>query len=227
MWIYKTLFVSLQFESERDIHPKEFEPLQRELDKVAEQWLKTYKLKGMRNVNRMYGFCNFSHVIYDIITDNCGYPDSILELGCGNGGNLGKFFDSEKRVGIDPEPDNIERANLRGNGCEYILADHEHLKTYPDKSFDVAFTYSVLDHIEDFTVALPDMIRIARHVVLIEPYIAGEERQAREGETRWWEITWYHDYPKYLRENGYVFSIVPYQMFEGGSGPLYHVIHIF
>jgi len=175
----------------------------------------------------MYGFCNFAHIIHARIIEKCGYPGTILELGCGNGGNLGKFYKSRVRVGIDPEKNNIERAELRHNGVKYILGDHTKLWDYEVNEFDVSFTFSVLDHIENFIVALPKMIEISKNVILVEPLIKGVERQARKGETRWWDITWYHDYEKYLKEINVSYIIEPSPMFNTGSGPKYHLIHIY
>jgi len=178
----------------------------------------------MRNVNRMHGHCNFSHKVYEKITQKIGYPNSIIELGCGNGGNLGKFNLSDKRIGIDPEKENIKNAVFRGIDCQFIYGDHNVLKNFKVNDFDLALTVSVLDHIEDFKVALLDMILISKNVILFEPYIKNTHRQANKYETKWWEITWYHDYEKYLKDSDY--TIEPYPLYNEGSGKLYHLIHI-
>ena len=178
----------------------------------------------MENVNKMRGYCDFPHIIYKKIIEKCGYPDSIIELGCGNGGNLDKFSLSCKRIGIDPEPGNIKSALHRNIDCEFIEGEHNILQNYQCNEFDVAFTVSVLDHIEDFTVALSKMLIIAKEVILLEPLIKGVERLAFKNETHIWNVTWYHNYESYLKN--YNYTIEPCPLYKEKSGPLYHLIHV-
>ena len=178
----------------------------------------------MRNVNRMHGLCNFSHIVYEKVIEKIGYPDSIIELGCGNGGNLEKFNLSNKRIGIDPKFKNIKKALFRDINCQFIHGNHNVLKNFKVNDFDLAFTVSVLDHIEDFTVALSDMLIISKNTILFEPYIKGTHRQANKYETKWWKISWYHDYEKYLKNHNY--TIEPFPLYNGNSGRLFHLIHI-
>jgi len=48
----------------------------------------------------MVGLCKFSDVVASGVREVCGEPTSILELGCGPGGNLAKFPKSSC-LGID------------------------------------------------------------------------------------------------------------------------------
>jgi len=178
----------------------------------------------MKNVNKMYGYCNFSHIVYEKVIEKCNYPNSIIELGCGNGGNLGKFTETNIRIGIDPKKENIESALHRDIDCQFIWGDHGILENYKWNTFDLGLTVSVLDHIEDYKIALSSMLYIAKEIILIEPYIKGVERRAFKNETRWWKITWYHDYEKFLENISYTIESCP--LYDIGSGKLYHLIHI-
>jgi len=180
----------------------------------------------MKNVNRMHGHCNFSHIVFSEVINRVGYPNTILELGCGNGGNLGKFSKVKIRIGIDPDEKNIENARYRDIDCSFILGDHTFLTHFDDNEFYLSFTFSVLDHMEDFRPALKEMMRISKNVILFEPTISGEDRLALPEETRWWKITWYHDYERWLKLGDFKYTIEKYPLYDEGSGELYHLIHI-
>lgn len=174
----------------------------------------------------MPGGCGYSQKLYDAVIDKCGEQDSIIELGCGNGGNLSKFEGWES-VGIDPLADNIALARSRKLDAKFIKGNHNHLKKYKDKRFDVGVTLSVLNHIENVKPVLSDLKRICKNLVLIEPYIRGENRQAKRGEIKLWEVTWFHDYDKLIGDNSeHAYSIEPYPLYKTNCGPLYHLIHI-
>jgi len=177
----------------------------------------------MSNVNPMPGGCGFADTIYQKVLSYCDYPNAVLELGCGVGGNLAKFKNSKTRVGIDPYKPNIDAAQ---HNCKAILGDHTHLKEFKANQFDLGITCSVLDHIEDFKVAFCDMIRICRELVLLEPMKNGVNRQCKKFETSHWKSTWYHDYVGFLNSIDVVFSTEPSPLYKTNSGPLYHFIYV-
>ncbi len=177
------------------------------------------KMIMSRDVNPMVGGYLFSEEIYKDVIDNFGQPLSILELGCGPGGNLAKF-EQAYRVGIDPLPENVNRAKKAMVG-EVILGDHRNLKQFQDNQFDVGITCSVLDHIENFQVALVELVRVCKNLLLIEPVKDGQPRQAMPDETKFWKTTWYHDYKKLLVGLGLKFSETKSPLRKTNSGPFY------
>jgi len=179
----------------------------------------------MADVNPMSGGCGWADLVYESVIETCGYPKKIIELGCGIGSNLEKFKKSKVRVGIDPYKKNIDTAKSKGFGT-MILGDHTYLSKYNRNEFDVGFTLSVIDHIEHFEIALKDMLRICKRLVLIEPMIEGVGRQAKRKETTHWKATWYHNYRKFLEKSKVKFSIKPKPLSKRNSGPKYHLIYI-
>jgi len=180
-----------------------------------------------RNINPMIGGCKFSNIIYKKVIDICGHPKSIIELGCGNGGNLEKFSDSVIKIGIDPHIKNINNAKMKNiKNCEFIYGSHIDLKKFGYNSFDVGITLSVLDHIEDYKNALSDMMNITKTLILIEPIKSKTDRLAHKEETFRWSNTWYHDYQSFLETNNIKYLLTPCELYKTNSGPLYHLFHI-
>lgn len=179
------------------------------------------------NVNPMPGGCGFSEIIYKETLKFCGNPRSIIELGCGNGGNLAQFTKATHTVGIDPYLPNVKQASKKASLV--IEGSHEVLKLFKAKEFDVGITLSVLNHIaevETIIWILRQLFRICKKLVLIEPYIEGVERQFERGEVKAYKNTWLHDYKKILTDAfaGLDLSITPYPLYATNSGPYYHLI---
>jgi len=181
----------------------------------------------MSDINPMLGGCNYSDILYKTVIKICKYPESIIELGCGNGGNLAEFSTSVIKVGIDPDKKNIDSAgNRKLLNCQFILGSHKDLKQFKHNEFDIGITLSVLDHIENFKIALYSMMVINKELVLLEPTVKGENRQAKKSETQRWRDTWYHDYKTFLKEQKIFYSIKHYPLYKTNSGPLFHLICI-
>ncbi|HEX9294495.1 MAG TPA: methyltransferase domain-containing protein [Polyangiaceae bacterium] len=94
----------------------------------------------------------------------------ILEVGCGTGlllERLGKVARSAR--GIDLSPGMLEKA--QGRGLDVRQGSVLDLP-YPDASFDVAYSFKVLAHVEAIEQALAEMMRVTRPtgVVLAEFY---------------------------------------------------------
>ena len=176
-----------------------------------------------KDVNPMLGVCKFSEVIFEAIREWGGYPETVLELGCATGENLKLFKESLVRVGIEPyvETYKVAQAFLGENA---ILGDHRVLEQMETNQFGVGFTCSVLDHIENYRVALQSLCRVCRSLVLFEPIREGAPRQAKQGETKLWQVTWYHDYEVALQELGVPYKISPCPLYPNDSGPYYHKI---
>ena len=181
----------------------------------------------MADVNPMPGNCKYSKIISTEIRKHFGELERLIELGCGCGGNLAEFPNAEVLVGIDPLEYNVKAATAILHNYNYprhhiVLGDHTFLKKFGDNNFDVGFTCSVLDHIENFGLALRELCRVSKKVMLFEPYIEGVERRALEVETSCWETTWYHNYHFALTSMGVEFERVPFPLYPTDSGPLFH-----
>ena len=94
-------------------------------------------------------------------------PSNVFEFGCGVGKNLLLLREKgvESVVGIDISEGAVKKA--RENGLKATKADETYLSSL--SSFDVAFTCSVLDHIENVNKIVGELKRISRKgVVLME-----------------------------------------------------------
>jgi ubiquinone/menaquinone biosynthesis C-methylase UbiE len=174
-----------------------------------------------RDVNPMPGSCKFSDLITIELRNYFGEFDSIIELGCGRGGNLTKYPEVKTLVGIDPNPINIKKAQKVVKNGQIILGDHTLLSKFDNNQFDVGFTCSVLDHMEDFIPALNDLCRVCKNIMLLEPTIKGPTRQAKKSETSCWKISWYHDYVAWLKMKGLDFRSLYFPMYKTDSGKLF------
>lgn len=84
----------------------------------------------------------------------------VLEVGCGTGLLLERVAPLAKSaVGVDLSPGMLVHARTRG------LTVHEGSATalpFDDASFDLAYSFKVLAHVADITVALSEMTRVVR-----------------------------------------------------------------
>jgi ubiquinone/menaquinone biosynthesis C-methylase UbiE len=102
---------------------------------------------------------------------------SVLELGCGPGGNLSELCLSKpaRLVGVDISRDMIELAqkNVRCEGVELIKIDGQGLP-FEDKTFDLCFTATVLQHNTDqqmMETILRDLCRVSKEYVVLFEHI--------------------------------------------------------
>lgn len=103
---------------------------------------------------------------------------TVLEVGCGQGGNLrpiSAVLDSADITGIDVNAEAIERARRNAPGTTVI---HSVAKDLPfeDGQFDLVFTAGVLIHQPDQTLpaVMAEIVRCARRYVLWMEYRAPE-----------------------------------------------------
>jgi SAM-dependent methyltransferase len=89
----------------------------------------------------------------------------ILDIGCATGDYL-KALTAEGFNGVDVEmnPDYVEEA--KGKGLDVYRMDAKSLQC-PDKSFDTALLFEVLEHIDDPQAVLREAKRVAQKNVLI------------------------------------------------------------
>jgi len=84
----------------------------------------------------------------------------ILDLGCGEGKVSSIIFDDGVNIiGLDISKRDIIKAKGRGNYRELIIGDAQRLP-FSDRSVDVMFSNSVLEHIPDMSMVLKEASRI-------------------------------------------------------------------
>lgn len=93
------------------------------------------------------------------------HPTSVFEFGCGTGKNL-KLLGNVVTCGMDVSPSNIICSHYRNDRPFVMIGDESHLGHL--QSFSVAFTCSVLDHIELVSRIISELKSIAPVVFLAE-----------------------------------------------------------
>jgi SAM-dependent methyltransferase len=137
---------------------------------------------------------------------------AILDYGCGRGAwvaTLGAAFPGARITGLEISPKAIERARVDHPGAEFVAFDGGSAPL-PDASFDLVFSYHVLEHVIDLSETTGDMTRLTRpggYVVAIMPcanpgsvenltarLVRGATERSSTGEPRL-----YHEDPSHLR----------------------------
>lgn len=98
---------------------------------------------------------------------------SVLEFGSGPGGNLRELIslNPSKIVGVDISAKMVElaKSHIDHHKVEIIKIDGEHLP-FPDKSFDIVFTATVLQHNTDeemVKVIVPELCDMCREQLIL------------------------------------------------------------
>ena len=94
------------------------------------------------------------------VKDFVGEPDSILDVGCGDGELVKGFLDT----GYNAKGIEVNKSWING---EYILNGDAYDIKYPDNSFEVVFCIDVLEHLEDSRRALSEIFRVAKDKVVL------------------------------------------------------------
>lgn len=84
---------------------------------------------------------------------------SILDIGCGAGGNIKILGEFGSVIGLDVSEEALKFANKHGAFKELILGDAEHLP-FPDGAFGLVSAFDVLEHISDDQKAIREMFRV-------------------------------------------------------------------
>lgn len=89
-----------------------------------------------------------------------GTDRDVLEVGCGTGLVLARVAAFARTAqGIDLSPGMLERARERGLDVREGSAT---ALPFPDNSFDVAYSFKVLSHVPQLSLALSEMVRVIR-----------------------------------------------------------------
>lgn len=89
---------------------------------------------------------------------------SILDYGCGQGGwteHLSRIFPGAKVAGIEISGEAVGKARARMPGFEFHEFDGDRAPM-EDSSFDLVFSYHVLEHVLDIEATVRDMSRLVR-----------------------------------------------------------------
>lgn len=123
---------------------------------------------------------------------------SVFEFGCNMGRHLERLRAQGCEVaGMDINPRAVEAAKLV-HGLEAMEGDEYDMRELPDNAYDLAFTVSVLSHMERPAEAIAQLRRIARfHVIMVET------RSRTDAQNFWWS----HDYPGEVVHSYYALQV--------------------
>ena len=103
-------------------------------------------------------------------------PTKAFEFGCNSGKNLleiKRIGDSNVEcLGVDIDTESTRDAIK--SGLNSAVASEGMLSVFPNNTFDVAFTVSVLDHLPEPVSALIELERISKVLILLEPWMGTE-----------------------------------------------------
>lgn len=121
-----------------------------------------------RSLNRGLEYlCYVKHVVEAVVVLD---PDSLLDVGCGDGRVIGELPGIKRRVGVDRSERAIRFAAAFHRDIEFHVGTAEDLSG----EFDVVIAVEVLEHVPDedvssFLRALHDRTRSGGHVILTVP----------------------------------------------------------
>ncbi len=95
-----------------------------------------------------------------LVKDHLRSGDRVLEIGCGTGLLMMRLADHDGEVvGVDLSPGMLEHARARGLNVQESAADK---LPFEDASFDLAYSFKVLPHVQEIERALAECARVLR-----------------------------------------------------------------
>lgn len=144
-------------------------------------------------------------------------PRRVFEFGC----NVGRHMRAVRALlpeaivtGMDIHLPAVQEA--RRQGLPVLLGDELSLSLIGE--VDVAFTVSVIDHLPSPAQALYELDRMAKVLILVEPWLGHETKLADTG-TSPWTYSW--DYTKRLPRR--TWQIEDFPLHDRGAGPHYRL----
>ena len=99
-------------------------------------------------------------------------PSSIFEVGCANGSLFKEYSDQKKVGGLDINPVMGAKIQYPEYADNFIQFDaRKENWPIPDNSYDIVFTVGTMLLLEDPTITIREMLRIAKDkIILAEPH---------------------------------------------------------
>ncbi|HEX5223722.1 MAG TPA: class I SAM-dependent methyltransferase [Solirubrobacteraceae bacterium] len=110
-------------------------------------------------------------------------PDSVLDVGCGDGALLGELHNrgfGVRRAGVEIAEQAVASARER-DGVDSVDRFDGRTLPFPDEAFDLGILSHVLEHVREPTVLLTEVARVCRAVLVEVPLEANlsAERSAK------------------------------------------------
>jgi ubiquinone/menaquinone biosynthesis C-methylase UbiE len=109
-------------------------------------------------------------LMYQSVVNSIGAPNSIIDLGCGDGGLTFLLAKKSQNVtGVDISLFNVNLAKTRYKdqpNLNFELGDVCRTN-FLDNSFDLSVSHHVLEHLSDFNEGLDELKRITRNTIFI------------------------------------------------------------
>ena len=121
---------------------------------------------GTDNLEVMREAVNYNRWLIDLVNKRARIGDQLLDFGAGVGTFAVALAGAGYRV-ICVEPDAAQRATIAKHG----LTAHADLTSIGDGTIDFAYTYNVLEHIEDDRAALAELARKIRRAGKLLVYV--------------------------------------------------------
>ena len=89
------------------------------------------------------------HILLELASHLVPDGGTVLDVGCGTGGNISAFSDQYRRVGVDPTPEAIAIARARNPGIEFVCGMAPEDVSDVVSAADLVLLTDVLEHVEE------------------------------------------------------------------------------
>jgi SAM-dependent methyltransferase len=117
-------------------------------------------------------FTGRRHVLLALASHLLPESGTVLDVGCGTGGNISAFSDRHRRVGVDPTPNAVALAQERHPKVEFVcgVAPGDVSEIVP--TADLVLLTDVLEHVEEDGALLEDLatpMKFGAHLLVTVP----------------------------------------------------------